>query len=209
MKKLIAGLLGLALSVFVVSGVAAQNRVNRYDSYAVGAPNFTLNSGGSVYGQFGSDGAASKFYLGAGSSQSTTGTAVLTYDSSSRVSVGTYVPQTSSQFEVGSISAVRVKYNGWVEYHQEQKPLATNGTPTVIGTDMAGDVSLAAAATSVVITFAEAPTNIPHCFCSNRISKIPCIAQASATTVTFVGTGANSNAAGDTIDWVCLGHDIR
>lgn len=181
MKKLIAGLLGLALSVMTVVPAMAQNKVGRYDAVSVGAVNYSLNSGGSFYGQLLNSGSASAWSLGFGSSNSTVGTGVLTWNNAGHVLLqGSAVPAASS----------------------------CGNTPSVVlGSDNAGDVSIgSAASSSCTLTFVAAYSVIPHCFCSDRTTKVPCIAQPTLSTVVLVGTTTNPMVSGDTLDYVCIGH---
>lgn len=181
MKKLIAGLLGLALSVMCVVPSYSQNKVNRYDSLAVGAPSYTLNSGGSFYGQIVNSGSGSNWSLGFGSSQSTSGTSVLSWDSSGHVWLsGVAAPVVSS---------------------------CGSGASVVSGSDQAGDLTMGAAgATTCTLTFRTAFTTIPHCFVNNRTSKIVLMAQPTASTLVIVPSAGGMNAANDVIDYFCIGH---
>lgn len=212
MKKLVAGLLAALMLCGSVVSVNAQNNTTAFNSYAVGVPGFTLNANGSNWGQvFNIAGLSGSWALGAGSAINANGTTVLSWNSSVQVGVGTSVPQVTSAFEVGSQSAVRIRNNGWLEYHQAQVPIVSScgtGASAASGTDMAGDVTIGSTpAATCTITFAESPSNIPHCFASNRTSKLVTIAQPTATTLVIVGSGAgNFSNANDVIDYVCLGH---
>lgn len=186
MKKL-NGLLGLMLS-FVMIGILvvpsmAQNAQGRYDANGIGSVSYSLNSGGSFYGQLFNSASSSLFSLGFGSSKSTVGTKVLNWDSAGHVLLsGIGVPAVSSCGTAPSVAA---------------------------GSDNAGDVSMGTAnVATCTLTFAAAYTNVPHCFASNRTSKFVAIAQATTTTLVIVGTnsGAPFAVPGDVIDYVCLGH---
>lgn len=76
MKKLMASVL---FGVLCAAPVSAQNVPGRFDAYAIGAPDFTLNSGGTKYGQEFSNAGDSQWSLGYGTTQSTSGTALLTW----------------------------------------------------------------------------------------------------------------------------------
>lgn len=180
MKKLIAGLLGLALSVMCVMPSMAQNKVGRYDAANVGAPNYTLNSGGSFYGLLANSGSASQWSLGFGSSQSTSGTSVLSWDSNGHVFLG-------------GVAAPVVSSCG------------TN--PSVVaGSDQAGDLTMGTAvSTTCTLTFRNAFTTIPHCFVNDRTSKVPLMAQPTASTLVIVPSSGGI-PAGDIIDFFCIGH---
>lgn len=190
----------------------AQNQQAQYNSNAVGYPGFTLNASGSNYGQvFNVNGLSGTWALGAGSAQATNGSAVLAWNSSNQAAVGTTVPQASSAFEIGSTSAVRYLKNGWQEFHQNQVPTITScgsSNSVATGTDAAGDVTIgSSASSSCTITFAEAPTNIPHCVCNNRTTRVPCNAAPTATTVVLTGsTTLTPFQTNDALDWVCFGH---
>lgn len=78
MKKMIAMLFaGLLFS----APVCAQNFPTNYYANAVGNPGFTINSGGSNFGQMCSSASASSWSLNYGTAQLTCGTAALTWDS--------------------------------------------------------------------------------------------------------------------------------
>lgn len=179
MKKMTAGLLGLVLSVLCVLPSVAQNLPRRYDAAGIGAVNYSLNSGGSFYGQEFNSGTASNWSLGFGSSQSTVGTGVLTWDSAGHTGLkGIGAPAVSS--------------------------CGTNASAAT-GSDAAGDVSVGTSATACTLTFAAAYAAVPHCFCSNRSTRSACVAQATTSAVILYGTGA-SIAASDTLDYVCIGN---
>ncbi len=210
MKKLVAALLAALLLGGNVAPVMAQNNPGQYNASNIGTPGFTLNASGSNWGQvFNVAGQSGTWALGAGSSQTQNGTTVLSWNSSSQVGVGTAVPQTSSAFEVGSTSALRVRGNGWLEFHQQTPPALSScgsGNSVVSGGDQAGDVTAGAGMATCTLTFAEAPSNIPVCFAYNRTSKTALVAQPTATTLVIVGTGAgNYNLANDVISWGCIG----
>lgn len=182
MKKLIAGLLGLALSVMCVVPSFAQNKVNRYDSMAVGAPSYTLNSGGSFYGQIVNSGSASQWSLGFGSSQSTSGTGVLSWNSAGHVFLS----------NVGSAPVV--------------SSCGTN--PSVVsGSDQVGDLTMGSVnATTCTLTFRTAFDNVPHCFVQNRTSNVVLLARPTVSTLVIVPSAAGMGAANDIIDYFCMGH---
>ncbi len=180
MKKMIASLLASLLFAPVLA--LAQNIPTTYNAGGVGVPNYTLQSGGSFYGQLNNSGSASLWNLGFGSSQSTSGTAVLNWDSAGHIRLGGIgVPVVSSCGTSPSGAA---------------------------GSDNAGDVSMGTvAATTCTLTFAAPYANVPHCFASNRTSKLSTVSQATTTTLVIVGTGAGAFAnALDVIDYVCIGH---
>lgn len=184
MNKMIAGLLGLALSVMMFATPAvAQNSQGRYDANVIGGVSYSLNSGGSFWGQLYNAGSSSMWSLGFGSTKSTVGTDVINWDSSGHVLLaGIGSPIVSSCGTNPSVAA---------------------------GSDNAGDVTMGTATpvTTCTVTFNASYTNVPHCFATNRTSKLSVIAQATTTTVVFVGTGAGGFAnSGDVIDYVCLGH---
>lgn len=185
MKKL----LGIALAVLVYAGtpVSAQvsggpNLPNRFDANGIGTVSYSLNSGGSFYGQLFNSGTAANWSLGFGSAQSTSGTPVLTWDS-----------------------------NGHLLTHGIQAPAVSScGTnPSVAtGSDTAGDVTTGTSnSNSCTLTFSVAYAAIPHCFCSDRTTKAPCIAQATASTVVLAATATNAFLSTDVLDYVCLGHN--
>lgn len=183
MKKMIAGLLGLVLSVSFVMPSFAQNKVNRYDSMSVGAPSYTMNSGGSFYGQVVNSASASNWSLGFGSSQSTSGTSVLSWNSSGHIFIsGIGTPVVSS--------------------------CGTN--PSVVsGSDQAGDLTLGSTAVATcTLTFTAAFTTIPHCFATNRTSNLVTLAQPTASTLVFEGSSSSGpfGNANDVIDYFCIGH---
>lgn len=199
MKKMIAGLL-FSLSFALCVPARSQNLLGRVDTYNQGAPNYTANSGGSSYGQWASSASGSGWSLGYGTSQSVTGTAVLTWDATGL-----------AYFGLATSTSTAFKANGWVEKKQATAPTVSScgtGPSVAAGTDQAGDVTIGSlAATSCTITFAAAPTNIPHCACNNRTSKLPCYVQPTSTTAVLVGSGSgNMDNIGDVLDWVCSGH---
>lgn len=186
MRKLIAGLLGLVLSVTCAVPSFAQNKTNRYDALGVGQVSYSLNSGGSFYGQLFNSPTASNWSLGFGSSKSTQGTGVLTWNSAGHILMnGVQAPTASS---------------------------CGTSPSAVTGSDNAGDVTVGSAVTattSCTITFAVAYASIPHCFANNRTSKISVLAQPTASTLVIANTGspaatvANTN---DVIDYFCVGN---
>lgn len=185
MKMLLAGLLGLVLSVVCAVPSMAQNKQGRYDSAAVSNVNYTLNSGSSFYGQLFNSLSTSTgaWTLGFGSSQNSAGTAVLSWNSM-----------------------------GHVEVHGVQAPgvSACATTPSVaVGSDNAGDVTIGkgGAQSTCTLTFAAPFANIPHCTCSDRTTNIACVAQATLSTVVLVPTGSSSFASVDVLDYICLGHN--
>lgn len=183
MKKVIAGLLGLVLSVMCVVPVMAQNAQSRYDAVGMGQVNYSLNSGGSFYGQEFNSGSASNWSLGFGSAQNVVGTAVLTWDSKGHTGlVGIGVP---------AVSACG----------------ASSSNSVALGSDAAGDVSIGTGSnSSCTLTFAAAYAAIPHCFCNDRKTASTCIAQPGTTSVTFIGTTVSSFASGDALDYLCIGN---
>ncbi len=186
MKKLLAGLLGLVLSVMTVLPAVAQNGQGRYDAVAGNGVNYTLNSYSAFYGQLFNSVATSTgvWSLGFGSSKSTVGTDVLSWDSAGHVLLaGIAAPVVSSCGTAPSVAA---------------------------GSDSAGDVTMGTISpTTCTLTFAAAYTNVPHCFVSNRTSQYVAIAQATASTLVIVGTvsGGKMAAAADVLDYVCIGHN--
>lgn len=184
MKKLLAGLLGLALSVMMVATPAfAQNAQGRYDANVIGGVSFSLNSGGNFWGQLINAGNSSLWSLGFGSSKSVVGTDVINWDSAGHVLLaGIAAPIVSSCGTAPSVAA---------------------------GSDNAGDITMGTTSpTTCTLTFAAAYTNVPHCFAVNRTSQFVLIAQATTTTLTIVGTNSGGKMANplDVIDYVCLGH---
>lgn len=187
MKRLIAGLMLASLLFAGTSQVAAQNKPMRYDSYAQGAVSYSLNSGGSYYGQLFNSGSASSWSLGFGSSQSTSGTSILSWNSAGHILMNGIAAPTVSAGCGTSPSAVS-------------------------GSDNAGDVTLGvanSAITTCTITFAAAYSSIPHCFVNNRTSQgVRPVAQATASTLVIVGS-FSSNLIGNTsdvIDYFCVGN---
>lgn len=72
----------LAAVVFVAAfavTTVAQNNIARFDSYAQGAPGFTLQAAGSKYGQI-QNVTSTTWGLGAGTAQDTNGTTAFTWD---------------------------------------------------------------------------------------------------------------------------------
>lgn len=217
MKKMIGVLLGLGLGLtLLVSPAKAQNLVNRYDAYGIGQVNYSLNSGGSSYGQLFNSGSSSLWSLGYGSTQATAGTAVLSWNSSGQVGVGTTAPAASSLLEVGTgngaAESLRVTTKGILEFHATTAPTVSScGTsPSVAsGSDQAGDVTTGTSlSNSCTITFASAYTNIPHCFCSDRTTKSACIAQATSSTVVLAASSTVAPfVSSDVLDYVCIGHN--
>ncbi len=163
-----------------LAGVQAQGVVQTYNAAAVGAPGFTMNSGGSYFGQWFSNGASSLWGLGYGTSQSVTGTAVLSWDSASHL------------------------YS-----HQTTAPLINTcgtGPSVAAGSDAAGDVTIGSSASGACsVNFATAYAVIPHCFCSDRTRSVPCIAQATVATVVLNGTTTSGFGNYDVLDYVCIG----
>lgn len=123
---------------------------------------------------------------------------------------GEAVPAATSQFEAGSTSAVRLKTNGWLNFHQAQVPTVTNGcgtSPSVVsGTDMAGDVTLGTSpGTSCTITFAETPINTPICTVHNRTSASHGIIVPLEGATDILISASTTLTAGDVIAWSCVG----
>ncbi len=181
MKKLIAGLLGLVLSVMCALPSVAQNLPSRIDSYGIGGVSYSLNSGGSYYGQVFNSATAAIWSLGFGSSRSTAGTGVLTWDKNGHTGF--------TGIGISSVSACG----------------SSNTTPQ--GADAAGDVNIGTGSqSSCTITFANAYTTVPHCFCNNRTTAQACFARPTTTALVMVGSQVYSFASGDALDYTCIGN---
>lgn len=144
--------------------------------------------------------------------------------SSNRLFVGTVsgspFQSVDNLLQVGSAAnyAAVTLTGTWLERHGTV-PVATScGTnPSVVsGNAQAGDITLGSTPGSTcTITFPtnEKPTNVPHCFCSNRTTTgFWCQAKATSTTLVIVGSGGtatlgqNTGAVNDVIDYACIGH---
>lgn len=225
MKKLLASTL---LGLLVLAPAMAQNDLNgpsgtarpvqsAYYSAAQGAPQIGLNSPGSYFGQvFNVSGVSGTWALGYNTVMTANGSALISWNTSGQVGIGTSVPANTTLLDIasttGEAEAVRVRNNGLMEFHANSVPTAgTCGTSpsAVSGSDQAGDVTIGTSVSgggSCTITFKAAFTNIPHCFCSNRTTSVPCIAKATATTVVLAGTATNPFVATDALDYACFGH---
>lgn len=206
MKKLMAGLFAGLLCMAFVGSAMAQNFPNRYDAYGIGSVNYSMNSGGSYYGQIFNSVSTSSWSLGFGTAQGTSGTGVIYWNSMSAASVGTATPNQANQFQVGT--AFSVKNSGWVELKGAAPVASSCGSPSVVtGNDQTGDISIGGGAnTTCTITFNNAPSSIPQCFASNRTSKVSVIAQPTLTTLVLVGTTASApmGAPADVIQYFCI-----
>lgn len=185
MKKVIAGLLGFVLSLSFVVPSFAQNKPARYDASGIGQPNYTLNSGGSFYGQLFNSGSSSQWSLGFGSSQSTSGTGVINWNSLGHVFLG----------NTGAAPIVS----------------SCGSNPSVAsGSDMVGDLTLGSSGVATcTLTFAGAWTTVPHCFVQNKTNKSPVIGQPTASTLVAVpsnGPGGIVGTTNDVIEYLCIGH---
>lgn len=182
MKKLMTAVLMLAgLMAFASKPVMAQNKQGRYDANAVGAVNYSLNSGGSFWGQLFSSGSSSKWSLGFGSSQSTSGSGVLSWDSNGHVALN----------GMGQAPAIS----------------SCGSSPSVVtGSDQAGDVTVGSSASSTcALTFAVAYSVAPNCVCSNKSRVAPCNAQATTTTLTLGSATNGSLTSTDVLSYICIG----
>ena len=235
MKKLIAGLLGLVLSLMCVVPVRAQNLPSVLISMAVGAPGVVLNSASSTnWGQvFNSN--STTWNLGYGAQSSTyngipsfasNGTAVLSWTSAGQIGVNiASVEPLAAQnlFQVDSlVNAGGSQYyylaytsGGWLALHYQAGMLpAISGcgtSPSIAsGTDEAGDVTLGASGGgSCTVTFASPAPNIPHCACSDATDAYtPCFISAVSTTgLTMKSMPGSQMASASRVDWVCQAHE--
>lgn len=226
MKKLLASTL---LGLLVLAPAMAQNDLNgpagtarpvqsAYYSAAQGAPQLGLNSSGSYFGQvFNVAGYSGTWALGYNTVMTANGSVAISWNSSGQVGVGTAAPAGSVLLDVGSTAwtkaAVRVSQAGFLQFHQGTAPTVGScgtGPSVVTGSDQAGDVTLGTSLSgngTCTMTFANALTNIPHCFCNDRTRAAGCFAQPTTSTVVFVGSSSAPLIATDVIDFFCVGHD--
>jgi hypothetical protein len=99
--------------------------------YAGGAVALSINSGGSNYGQIGYNIVTGDVYwLGYGSSKTTAGTAVLNWNSSGNVGIGTSSPNTKLHIFGASLSDLRIASNNVSYINYVDASFSVQGTTT-------------------------------------------------------------------------------
>jgi len=76
------------------------------------------------------------------------------------------------------------------------------GSPTVVGNDMAGTITMGTTATGCVVTFSSAKSSAPHCVVTWIATPLASQSYATSTTaITLTQTSTSSNVA----KYVCIG----